>query len=137
MSPTRHDRKPPPIECAGAVVRDSAGRLLLVRRGHAPAVGRWSLPGGRVEPGETAAVAAAREVREETGLDVRVGPLLATVQIGDYLIHDFAAEVIGGDLLAGDDADDVRWCSVDEATQLPLTDGLLDALRRMVPDLEG
>jgi 8-oxo-dGTP diphosphatase len=119
------------IECAGAVVRDDEGRLLLVRRGHAPSAGLWSLPGGRVESGETAAEAAAREVREETGIDVEVGVLLGSVEIGDYLVHDFAATVTGGRLRPGDDAADARWCSLDDATLLPLTPGLLDELRRM------
>jgi len=77
MSPEGPAEKP--IECAGAVVRDGAGRLLLVQRGRAPSAGLWSLPGGRVEPGETAAEAAAREVTEETGLVVEVHELLATV----------------------------------------------------------
>lgn len=113
---------------------DAAGRLLLVRRGQAPSAGLWSVPGGRVEPGESAAEAAVREVREETGLDVHVGALLASVEIGDYLVHDFAAEVVGGELRAGDDAADVRWCSFDEAALLPLTPGLLDELRRMLGD---
>ncbi|MBV9097955.1 MAG: NUDIX domain-containing protein [Frankiaceae bacterium] len=113
------------------MIRDGAGRLLLVQRGRAPGVGRWSLPGGRVEPGETPAAAAAREVLEETGLVVTVGELLATVPIGDYVVHDFAAVVTSGELRAGDDADDVRWCSLDDAALLPLTDNLLDELRRM------
>jgi 8-oxo-dGTP diphosphatase len=119
------------VECAGAVVRDSAGRLLLVRRGHAPSEGLWSIPGGRIEPGETAAQAAAREVREETGLIVEVGRLLQTIELGSYLVHDFAATVVGGDLVAGDDATDVRWCDDDQVALLPLSPGLLDELRRM------
>lgn len=130
MSPPVGSEKRP-VVCAGAVVRDDAGRLLLVRRGHPPGLGRWSLPGGRIEPGETPAQAAAREVAEETGLTVTVGDLLATVQIGDYLVHDFAATVTGGELSAGDDASDVRWCSLADAELLPLTDNLLDELRRM------
>lgn len=105
--------------------------MLLIQRGHEPAIGRWSLPGGRLEPGETSAEAAVREVREETGLDVEVGALLATVDLGNYLVDDFAVTVIGGELRAGDDAADVRWCTADEVAQLPVTDGLLEWLRRM------
>lgn len=120
------------MECAGAVVRDEHGRLLLVRRGHEPAIGRWSLPGGRIEPGETPARAAAREVREETGLEVEIGELLQTVDLwGGYRVHDFAATVRGGQLRAGDDASDVRWCTPDEVTLLDLSTGLLEELRRM------
>jgi len=130
MSPSDGVEKRP-VVCAGAVVRDDAGRLLLVLRGHQPGAGRWSLPGGRVEPGETPEAAAAREVAEETGLTVAIGELLATVPIGDYVVHDFAATVVGGELRAGDDASDARWCSLADAELLPLTDNLLDELRRM------
>src|SRR3954470_10445040 len=132
MSPDDAHGKPPPIVRAGAVVRDDEDRLLRGRRGHPPSVGLWSLPGGRVEPGESPAQAAAREVLEETGLQVEVGELLACVRIGDYLVHDFAADVVGGVLRAGDDATDARWCSFDEAELLPLTPGLLGEVRRML-----
>ena len=132
MSPQPPQEKPPLVLCAGAVVQDKQGRLLLVQRGRAPSAGLWSVPGGRVEEGETPADAAVREVREETGLDVEVGDLLGTVEIGDYVVHDFAARVVGGQLQAGDDAADVRWCTFDEAALLPLTPGLLDELRRML-----
>jgi 8-oxo-dGTP diphosphatase len=117
--------------CAGAVVRDDAGRLLLVQRGIEPARGTWSLPGGRVEPGETVDAAAVREVREETGLTVTIGELLAVVDVMGYTVHDFAATVIGGVLQAADDASDVRWCTPDQVADLPLSPGLLDELRRM------
>jgi acetyl-CoA carboxylase carboxyl transferase subunit beta len=130
MSPSSREEKPPPVLCAGAVVRDGTGRLLLVRRGQEPSKGLWSLPGGRVEPGETPAEAAAREVLEETGLLVEVGALLLSVEIGEFLVHDFAATVVSGELRPGDDATDARWCSSDEASLLPLTPGLLAALRR-------
>ena len=132
-SPPDHE-KPAPVECAGAVVRDAEGRLLLIRRGHPPAEGMWSLPGGRIEPGETAAEAAAREVLEETGLEVEVGQVLITAVIwgGGFRVQDFAATVIGGDMRAGDDAADVRWIDAEELTSLPLSDGLLDELRRVL-----
>jgi 8-oxo-dGTP diphosphatase len=132
MSPADDAGKRQPVECAGAVVLDADGRLLLVRRGHEPALGKWSLPGGRIDPGESPAQAAAREVREETGLEVEVGELLQTVDLwGSYRVHDFAATVIGGELQPGDDASDARWCTPDEVTLLELSTGLLDELRRM------
>jgi 8-oxo-dGTP diphosphatase len=132
MSPADDRGKRLPVECAGAVVRDEHGRLLLVRRGHEPAVGAWSLPGGRIEPGESPAQAAAREVLEETGLEVEIGELLVTADIeGGYRVHDFAAAVVGGELRAGDDASDVRWCTPEEVTLLELSTGLLAELRRI------
>lgn len=116
----------------GAVITDGAGRILLVRRGRPPGAGLWSVPGGRVEPGETDADAVTREVREETGLAVTVGALLgAVVREGSgvvYDIFDYTAEVAGGTLRPGDDADDARWFGVPELNTLPLTPGLLDAL---------
>jgi len=121
------------VPCAGGVVRDDAGRLLLVRRGREPGRGLWSLPGGRVEPGETAAEAVVREVREETGLDVVAGAVVGRVERPGpdgvtYGIDDLACVVRGGELRAGDDADEVRWVTAGDLALLPLTDGLLDAL---------
>ena len=75
--------------------------------------------------------AAAREVREETGLVVAVGAEITVVDVMGFTVHDFAATVTGGTLGAGDDASDVRWCTPDEVAQLPLSPGLLDELRRM------
>lgn len=117
-----------PVSCAGAVVRDDEGRVLLVLRANEPSRGRWSLPGGRIEPGESAEQAAAREVREETGLDVTVGALVCRADLGPYVVDDFAATVTGGALRAGDDALDARWFSVEEMRSLPLSPGLLGAL---------
>jgi ADP-ribose pyrophosphatase YjhB (NUDIX family) len=130
MSPSRDQEKPMPAECAGAVVRDTAGRLLLVRRARPPSAGLWSLPGGRIEPGETAPAAAAREVLEETGLEVEIGPVLITAIVGDgmFRVQDFAARVVGGELRAGDDAAEVHWADEADLATLPLTPGLLDAL---------
>jgi ADP-ribose pyrophosphatase YjhB (NUDIX family) len=120
-----------PVVCAGAVVRDDAGRLLLVRRGQPPATGTWTLPGGRVESGESPAEAARREVAEETGLVVRIGELLATVPVLGYLVHDFAATVSSGELLAGDDAADVGWFELSALAELELSPGLAEALVTM------
>ncbi|MGH3202102.1 MAG: NUDIX hydrolase [Streptosporangiaceae bacterium] len=64
----------------GAVIKDDRGRLLLIKRGHEPGAGLWSIPGGRIEPGETDAEALVREMREETGLVVQAGPLVGRVR---------------------------------------------------------
>lgn len=122
------------IACVGAVVKDSTGRLLLIKRGHAPGAGLWSIPGGRIEPGETDGQALARELLEETGLTVAPGPLLGAVERpgpGDSVIdiRDYSATVTGGTLSAGDDAADARWVGPDEMDRLPLTDGLAEVLR--------
>ena len=68
------------IPCVGAVIKDDQGRLLLIKRGHAPGAGLWSLPGGRIEPGETDAEALVREMREETGLVIDPGQLIGAVR---------------------------------------------------------
>jgi 8-oxo-dGTP diphosphatase len=126
------------IPCAGAVVKDDEGRMLLILRGHDPGKGLWSIPGGRIEPGETGEEAVVREVREETGLDVICGQLLGSVErpsrAGDVIvISDFTAIVVGGELAAGDDAADARWATLDQLVALDtrgeLTPGLLTALR--------
>ena len=121
------------IPCVGAVIKDDQGRLLLIKRGHEPGAGLWSIPGGRIEPGETDAEALVREMREETGLAVQAGPLLGSVrrpaQDGDVLdIRDYAATVTGGTLRPGDDAAEARWVAVSELPSLPITDGLVEAL---------
>lgn len=117
----------------GAVVKDDQGRLLLIKRGHAPGAGLWSLPGGRIEPGETDTEALVREMREETGLVIEAGRLIGTVrrpaQGGGVLdIRDYAATISGGTLRAGDDAADARWVAASELKSLPITDGLVEAL---------
>jgi 8-oxo-dGTP diphosphatase len=122
------------IPCVGAIARDGQGRLLLIQRGHDPEAGRWSLPGGRVEPGESDAQALAREMLEETGLIVTPGPLVGAVERpgagGTVLdIRDYAATVTGGTLAAGDDAADARWVAPGDLTSFPLTTGLAGILR--------
>ena len=122
-----------PIRCVGAIVTDADGRLLLIRRGHQPEAGRWSLPGGRVTPGESDADAVIREVREETGLVVTPGRLVGSVRRPGpagavYDIYDYAATVSGGRLGAGDDAADARWIGRPELAGLALTSGLAETL---------
>jgi ADP-ribose pyrophosphatase YjhB (NUDIX family) len=130
-----------PVPCVGAIIKDGEGRLLLIKRGHEPGAGLWSLPGGRIEAGESDAAALVREVREETGLIVTPGTLAGSVERpvqGDgeagggrvFAIRDYAAHVTGGTLAAGDDADDARWVAPAELSELPLTDGLVQALAR-------
>jgi 8-oxo-dGTP diphosphatase len=101
------------IRCVGAIVHDAEGRLLLIRRGHEPGKGLWSLPGGRVETGETDEEAVSREILEETGLSVCPGRLVGRVErpalAGVYEIFDYACEVVGGTLRPGHDADDGAW----------------------------
>ena len=130
------------IPCVGAVIKDDQGRLLLIKRGHEPGAGLWSVPGGRVEPGETDSEALVREMREETGLAVQAGPLLGRVrrpaQDGPAAdggqertvldIRDYAATVTGGTLCPGDDAVEARWLAVSELPSLPITEGLVEAL---------
>lgn len=112
---------------------DDAGRLLLVRRAHPPAEGTWSLPGGRVEPGEDEVDACRREVLEETALEVVVGSLVGTVELEGldrvtYLIRDYSCRVTGGRLRAGDDSADARWVSIEELGSLDCAPGLVEAL---------
>jgi 8-oxo-dGTP diphosphatase len=122
------------IPCVGGIVRDDAGRLLLIQRGHDPEAGRWSLPGGRIEPGESDTGALVREMLEETGFIVEPGPLVGAVErpgpAGSVLdIRDYAATVTGGTLAAGDDAADARWVTPSQLAALPLTTGLAEILR--------
>ncbi len=119
----------------GAVVLDDAGRLLLIRRRNAPGRGLWSVPGGRVEPGESLPAAVAREVREETGLTVRVGAEVGRLTIpGDgvvYDVADFACTLAdpGAQPVPGDDADAVVFADAAALRRLDCTPRLLETLR--------
>lgn len=129
-----------PQVAVGAIAFDADGRVLLVQRARQPGRGLWTVPGGRVELGESLRDAVAREVREETGLEVTVGDLVEVIErvIRDdagavayhYVIHDYLVSVSGGELCAADDAGDARWCDDDEVAALPLTGGLLPVLER-------
>ena len=124
------------IPCVGAVIVDRDGRYLLVRRGREPSQGLWSIPGGKVEPGESDEAAVVREVREETGLDVEVGAYAGYVErdapSGVYAIRDYVCHLTAyaepADARAGDDAAAVGWFTADEVRALDTTSGLVDAL---------
>ena len=116
----------PVIPCVGAIVTDGEGRLLMIKRGHEPGAGLWSIPGGRIEPGETDVEAVVREMTEETGLTVQVGRLIGRVRrpglngaVVD--IRDYAATVTGGTLRSGDDAADARWVEAADLDSLELS----------------
>lgn len=124
-----------PELCVGAIVIDD-GCLLLIRRGRGAGVGMWSVPGGRVELGETMRAATARELAEETGLDGVVTKHVGWVErIGGghhFVIHDYLVTVPGrAGARAGDDASEVAWVPLDQLDQLPgIVAGLTDFLRQ-------
>lgn len=121
-----------PELAVGAVVIDEE-RLLLVRRGHGPAAGDWSIPGGRVEGGETLAEALVREVAEETDLEVVAGELIGWSELIDPGFHvvilDFwATQLTRADPVPGDDAAEARWVPLTEVSAYRLAPGLADFL---------
>jgi 8-oxo-dGTP diphosphatase len=121
------------IPAAGAILFDAAGRLLLIRRLRPPSAGRWSVPGGKCLPDETAAVACVRECLEETGLLVEVQRPAGTVRLpatggNRFLVEDFVCTLVGGTAQAADDAGELRWVGLAELRRLPLTAGLLETL---------
>ena len=119
---TRSDR---PLVGVGVAVIDQ-GRILLVQRANDPGRGLWAVPGGKVDVGERLKEAAAREVREETGLIVEVGdPIWAGEHISDQVhivLIDFLGTLIGGDMAASDDADRAEWVPLESAADYPLTE---------------
>lgn len=121
-----------PEVCVGAVVVVE-DRLLLIRRGHGPGAGEWSIPGGRVEAGETLAEAVVRELAEEAGVEGVCGELVGWVEIlGDdhhFVILDFWCTLLDDrEPTAGDDAAEVRWVPLHDVAEQRLVEGLAEFL---------
>ena len=132
-----------PILGVGAVILDG-DRVVLVKRAHEPLKGQWSLPGGAVEAGEALEAALVREVAEETGLEIRVGPVVEVVEriqlaedgrvefhfvIVDYLCR-INRPVDRAGLAAGSDADEVRWVRGDDLSSYAITEQALAVIRK-------
>jgi ADP-ribose pyrophosphatase YjhB (NUDIX family) len=136
-----------PLPGVGAVVLRDDGHVLLIRRGKPPRHGQWSLPGGLHEIGETAEQAVAREVLEETGIEVAVDRLIDIVNVIQhddegrvrvhYLLLDFLARPTGGRLQAGTDADDARWVPLAEIPSFELWDETQRIIRAGAAMLAG
>jgi 8-oxo-dGTP diphosphatase len=129
----------PQLAVSGAIFRD--GKVLLVRRARAPGAGFYSLPGGRVEFGESLHVALHREVDEETGLKIEIISLAGWREVlpiaggGHYLIMSFAARWIAGEVALNEEHDDFRWLLPEDVTGVRLTGGLvevIEAAKRMI-----
>lgn len=142
MSPDSRQYPPRPILAVSVELRNGS-RVLLVRRSRAPLAAFWSFPGGVVEIGERLHEAAAREVREETGLEIEVGDLINRAEIirhdddgrinHHFVILVFAGRHISGEPICGDDADAVRWVDISELPEYELTPDtarILDARRQ-------
>jgi 8-oxo-dGTP diphosphatase len=110
-----------PVLGVGAVIWNEKREIVLIRRGKPPRLGQWSIPGGHVEWGENLKDAITREAREETGLDIEITGLIDVIDsinrdqdgavIRHYVLVDFTAKVLSGELRAGTDASDARWVS--------------------------
>jgi 8-oxo-dGTP diphosphatase len=130
-----------PLVGVGVVIV-RGGKVVLVKRGRAPLLGEWSIPGGLLEIGETLRHGAEREAREETGLIVRATELLGVFErlVPDdaeriryhYVLIDFLCEVTSGELKASGDADDARWFSQEEIEKLPLPKDTAGVIRAVL-----
>ena len=128
-----------PVVGVGAVVLDG-DRVLLVKRGNAPLKGHWSLPGGAVEIGETLEQAVAREVLEETGIAIDVGPIVEVLdrisrdvegQVEHhFVLIDFVARPLGGTLDGGSDADDAAWVAMSDLAKFDVAAVTVGVIRK-------
>jgi 8-oxo-dGTP diphosphatase len=127
-----------PLVGVGAIIIEE-GRVVLVKRGHPPLIGEWSIPGGVLEVGETLRAAAVREALEETGLTVETAELLGVFDrvLKDdagriryhYVLIDFLCRRVSGTLKAAGDAAETGWFTQDEACKLPLAKDTAEVIR--------
>jgi 8-oxo-dGTP diphosphatase len=120
-----------PVPAVGVVCRRD-NEVLLIRRGRAPRLGEWSIPGGKVRRGEALHDAALRELLEETSVRAKIGELLAVYEIIEpqfhYILVDYSALWLSGEPVAGDDADEARFMPLDEAMTLINSADMRDVL---------
>ena len=129
-----------PFVGVGAVIVDGAARVLLVKRRFEPLAGQWSLPGGAVDVGETLAECVIREMREETGLEVEIGPVIEVfdriTRDGDgrvqyhFVLVDYVCRPVGGTLAAASDVADVAWAASADLPVFGLTDKATEVIGR-------
>jgi 8-oxo-dGTP diphosphatase len=133
-----------PVVGVGAVIWSERGEIVLIRRGQEPRLGEWSIPGGRLEWGESVRDAIVREVHEETGLDVKIAGLIDVVDsvtrdasgeiVRHYVLIDFLVQCVSGTLRAGSDAAEARWvayAALDEYALWTETRRIIDLASRM------
>ena len=139
---TRREYPERPLVGVGALVV-RGDEVLLVRRANEPGKGLWSIPGGLQDVGETLEEAARREIREETGIDVEIGDLIEVRDLivrdrsgkvkFHYVLVDFLARPMGGEISASSDVLEVRWVKIDEVKRYPMT----ETTRRLIEKLKS
>lgn len=131
----------PAVGVGGIVLKEDS--ILLVRRGNPPSKGQWGVPGGVLELGESVKAGVAREVKEETGIEVEVGDLVEIFEVFQkdpwgatefhYVLLDYLCYYVSGELQAGDDADECQFIPFDKLSQenlSPAVEELVECLKK-------